>query len=65
MFSIFATLSDWQINPRRWLMWYLKTCAKSGEKAPPDIRPFLPWNLTPDQLAFLQTPDPRADPPTT
>jgi transposase len=63
MFSIFATLSDWQINPRRWLMWYLKTCAKSGGKAPPDIRPFLPWNLTPDQLASLRIADPSVDLP--
>ena len=63
MFSIFATLSHWQINPRRWLIWYLQTCATSGGKAPPDIRPFLPWNLTPDQLASLRTADPRVDLP--
>lgn len=64
VFSIFATLSHWQVNPRRWLMWYLKACAKSGGKAPWDIRPALPWNLTPDQLASLRTADPRVDPPT-
>ena len=64
MFSIVATLSHWRINPRRWLLWYLKTCAASGGKAPPDARPFLPWNLTPDQLASLQTTDPSHDLPT-
>jgi len=64
MFSIFATLSDWQINPRRWLVWYLKTCAVCGGKAPPDIRPFLPWNLTAKQLASLPIADPRAELPT-
>jgi transposase len=37
MFSIVATLSHWRINPRRWLLWYLKTCAASGGKAPSDI----------------------------
>lgn len=63
MFSIFATLSHWRINPRRWLLWYLKTCAASGGKAPSDISPFLPWNLPPDQLASLQAPDPRIDLP--
>ena len=63
MFSLFATLSHWRINPRRWLLWYLKTCAASDAKAPSDVGPFLPWNLTPDQLALLQTPDPRAHPP--
>ena len=55
MFSLIATLSHWRINPRRWLLWYLQSCAASGGKAPPDIRPFLPWNLTPDQLASLRT----------
>ena len=63
MFSIFATLSDWRINPRRWLLWYLKTCASSDGKAPTDVGPFLPWNLTPDQLASLRAADPRSDLP--
>ena len=64
MFSILATLSHWRINPRHWLMWYLKTCAASGGKAPSDVSPFLPWNLTTDQLASLRAADPRADQPT-
>ncbi len=63
MFSILATLSHWRINPRRWLLWYLTASAASGGKAPSDITPFLPWNLTPDQRASLQTPDPRREPP--
>jgi len=63
MFSIFATLKHWKINPRRWLLWYLNDCAVSGGKAPPDIRPFLPWDLAPDQLASLRTADPWANPP--
>lgn len=64
MFSINATLSHWRINPRRWLLWYLKTCAASGGKAPAEVRPFLPWNLTPDQLASLRTADPGHELPT-
>ncbi len=64
MFSIIATLAHWQINPRRWLLWYLKICAASGGKSPADARPFLPWNLTPDQLASLRTADPSHELPT-
>jgi transposase len=59
MFSIFATLRHWGINPRRWLLWYLQTCATSGGHAPSDVRPFLPWNLTPDRLSSLRTADAR------
>jgi len=45
LFSIFATLSLWELNPRRWLTWYFEHCAAAGGKVPEDIRPFLPWNL--------------------
>jgi len=53
MFSLLATLSHWKINPRLWLMWYLKSCAEADGKAPADIQPFLPWNLSPERLAAL------------
>ena len=53
MFSLFATLAQWKINPRRWLTWYLENCAAAGGKAPEDIQPFLPWNLTHERLAEL------------
>jgi len=49
LFSVFATLQKWHINPRRWLRWYLDGCATTGGKAPSDIQPFLPWNLSEDQ----------------
>jgi transposase len=45
MFSIFATLSLWKLNPRKWLTWYFEQCAAAGGKVPADIQPFLPWNL--------------------
>ncbi len=45
MFSIFATLSLWKLNPRKWLTWYFEQCAAAGGKVPKDIQPFLPWNL--------------------
>ena len=45
LFSIFATLSLWKLNPRKWLTWYFEHCAAAGGKVPADIQPFLPWNL--------------------
>ena len=46
MFSLFATLAHWKLNPRLWLTWYLESCAAAGGKASQDIQPFLPWNLS-------------------
>ncbi len=45
LFSIFATLSLWKLNARKWLMWYFEHYAMAGGKVPEDIQPFLPWNL--------------------
>jgi transposase len=53
LFSIFATLDLWKLNPRRWLAWFLEGCAAAGGRAPSDISEFLPWNLTDEQLAVL------------
>jgi len=53
MFSVLATLATWQIDPRRWLKWYLQSCAEAGGRTPADTRPFLPWNLTPEQRTNL------------
>ena len=53
LFSLFATVARGGLNPRRWLTWYLESCAANGGKAPEDITPFLPWNLTPERRQFL------------
>lgn len=53
MFSLVATLAHWKLNPRRWLAWYLESCAEAGGRAPEDIRPFLPWNLSDERRAAL------------
>jgi hypothetical protein len=37
LFSIFATLALWKINPRRWLNWYFDACAGSGGRTPDDV----------------------------
>jgi len=60
MFSLLATLAHWKLNPRRWLTWYLESCAAAGGKAPEDIEPFLPWNLSDERREALamRTPTP-------
>ena len=53
MFSILATLKRWNVNPRRWLTWYLESCAAAGSKPPTDIESFLPWNLSGERRSQL------------
>jgi transposase len=57
MFSLFATLLHWKLNPRRWLMWYFESCAAAGGKAPENIESFLPWNLSAERRSALGIPD--------
>ena len=61
LFSVFATLSLWKINPRHWLRWYLDACALAGGQAPSDIRPFLPWNMSEAQRQTMSQPIPPHD----
>jgi transposase len=56
MFSLLATLTHWKLNPRLWLTWYLESCAAAGGKAPEDIQPFLPWNLSDERRLALGAP---------
>ena len=56
MFSIVATLKQWNINPRRWLSWYLESCAAAGSRGPKNIEQFPPWNLTTQRRAELTSP---------
>ena len=51
LFTILQTLELWQINPQRWLSCYLQSCAESGNRAPPQLRRFLPWEMDPAQRA--------------
>ena len=55
LFSIFATLRLWQINSRAWLTWYLQACAAADSQAPDDISRFLPWNLSDERRAELNS----------
>jgi transposase len=45
LFSLFATLTMAKINSRKWLTWFLQSCAQAGGQAPGDIKQFLPWNM--------------------
>jgi transposase len=56
LFSVFATLQKWNINPRTWLRWFLDACAKAGGSAPSDIQPFLPWNMSETQRQTMAQP---------
>jgi len=56
MFSIFATLLLWKINPRTWLTWYFESCAANAGQAPADVENFLPWNVSADRLTKLRNP---------
>jgi transposase len=49
MFTIFQTLTIWNINPKTWLEAYLQACAQKRGHPPEDIFPFLPWNIAEDQ----------------
>ena len=53
LFSIFATLAKWKINPRTWLRWYLDACAEAGGKAPSDVSAFLPWTMSEERRKQL------------
>ena len=56
-FSVVATLKQWNVNPRRWLSWYLESCAAAGSRVPEDIERFLPWNLVAERRAELTSPE--------
>jgi len=61
MFSLLATLKHWKLNPQRWLTAYLESCAEAGGKAPDDIQPFLPWNLSAERKADFAALPPAID----
>lgn len=56
LFTLLATLQQWQINPRTWLRWYLDACAEAGGRAPESAASYLPWHLSASQREALQKP---------
>jgi transposase len=59
LFSLVATLRQWEINPRSWLTAYLTACAEFGGKPPVEVSSWLPWNLTAEQRAAWRVPQAR------
>jgi transposase len=58
LFSLFATLNLAKINIRKWLNWFLESCAQNDGQAPADIDPFLPWKM-PDEKRREMALDPH------
>jgi len=56
MFSLLMTVKAWQINPRTWLTDYLNACATAGNRAPADLKPYLPWSMDAARLARMRRP---------
>jgi transposase len=58
MFSLFQTVLLWKLNPHHWLHSYLSACAQHGGQAPPDLSPFLPWQMSQQRKQLLAKPIP-------
>jgi transposase len=58
LFSVLQTVLLWELNPRQWLTAFLQACADTGGKCPPDLRSFLPWEMTAERRRQLARPVP-------
>jgi transposase len=56
MFSVVETLRLWGLNAQQWLTGYLTECAAQGGQAPPELRRWLPWQMTETERAELKLP---------
>ena len=57
MSTILRTVQKNGINPRTWLIDYLRHCAAAGGRPPPDLERFLPWKATGKDLLRWSAPD--------
>jgi transposase len=64
LFSLFQTLTLWDLCPRRWLTAYLTACAEAGGHPPPDWQKYLPWRLTEQQKQAWSVPNAKEAKPT-
>jgi transposase len=62
LFTLFATVTLCGLNVRKWLTWFLQSCAENGGQAPADITPFLPWELSAERRAALTRETPESPP---
>ena len=63
MYTVLMTVKLWKFNPRTWLLAYLQACCDAGNRAPIDIRAFLPWSMRASELAMMRA-CPKAGGPT-
>jgi transposase len=56
LFSIFETLRLWGLNAQQWLTGYLTACASNGGQPLPELRRWLPWQMTEVERAQWQLP---------
>ena len=61
LYTLFATWSLHGLNLRTVLSDYLAVCARVG-KAPEDLRPWLPWEMSEDRKDRLSRPAPAPEP---
>ena len=62
LFSVFQTLVKHEINPRLWLMEYLRACASNGGQAPGEISGFLPWEMSEEERKRMSAVRIRGEP---
>jgi len=62
MFSVLETLRLWGLNAQQWLTGYLTACAENGGQALPELRRWLPWQMTEAERAELRLPAEAARP---
>jgi transposase len=53
LFSLFATLTKAKINSRKWMTWFLQSCAENGGQKAADIDQFLPWKMSEEKYREL------------
>jgi transposase len=58
MWSLLHTVMLWGLNPRHWLTAFLQACTVQGGTTPPDLSPFLPWQMTAERKHHLAQPAP-------
>ena len=54
MYTVLMTVKLSKLNPRTWLLAYLQACCAAGNRAPTDLRAFLPWTMTAPELAAMR-----------
>jgi hypothetical protein len=56
MLSVLQPVVLWGLNPRHWLSAFFHACVVNGGKPPPDLRAFLPWDMTDERKHQLAQP---------